>query len=350
MGRIIATIIVIGIAYLIYEKRRKKPKPAPRKKLPWELGRPLYPYFAGVTRPSIDTRYGNDFSLNDIEFYRLNAVRQSGTPENVFFNLPNPKHGKHEGHDWKRIINVWRKEGNIHILGEYNPEYLQAVRLWCEEANKRGIVYIYSLFDACGLKDSSVNHWAYKHFNNKGIDGGHVEKFLRTNGACWQYQCMLADKILETVGEFPNLVLELCNEPYSGAGSVRQWHADMMSYIVRRKHEMGYDHVKISINAANREYNNLSPEFIFVHWQNNALSALESVQRNINPDGYGNFPGKGGQSTDTGTFRGQDFPWDEYTQKAIDLGISLEYLIIDFPDHNYWKVKNTMEANYIYDR
>ncbi len=356
-GLPILSIILIMGSLLALIKNREEPEPKPpNEPLPWELGRPLMVYFPVVPRPYLD-RYGNDLGINDIDFYRYNAARASQAPANVFYNLPNSGNdGKYEGHDWTNTKNIWRKEGSLHIIrenGEYqwDEEYVNAVKLWCEEFDKRGIAYIYSLFDGSGLRGNpqETNAYGFRENNNLGLDGGSVDKFFRYRGPWWEHQKALVDKILAAIGHRRNLILELANEPYGTNGTVARWHQEMMNYVVAKKHEMGYGHVQIQINAQASEMNHLSPEYIFVHWQNTSPDMFDRVKRKINLNGYGNRPGKGGQSTDTGTFRGVSFPWEDYAQKAIDSGVSAEFLILDNPDHGHQQIKNVMERNYSYD-
>lgn len=99
-------------------------------------------------------------------------------------------------------------------LTKWNEVWVQHLRSFASEADKRGIVVELTLF--CPYYDDSM--WAVSPMNPANhVNGvGKKDTCFRTNNDLLPYQKALARKCAEELKEFKNVFFEIINEPYQG--------------------------------------------------------------------------------------------------------------------------------------
>jgi hypothetical protein len=277
----------------------------------------------------IDLNLGIDYLLH----YRYNSARGDGCcPTNIWHRIS----GKH---NWDDQISYFKKNGKVFLLDHWDEDFINALDYTISEFKKAGLVFVLSLFDGCGLKYSpaSTNTYTFKEWNDKGLDGGSVDKFFRFQGVWWNKQCEIVSKLISRLGHHKNLVLELANEPFGSDHIVIPWHEQMMAFIVQQKNIMGYPWIKISVNARWAEMACLGCEYVWTHQQNGSVDSWNSIHE-LNPNGFDNLPGKCGKSFDWR--HGVDF--EPHVYKAHETGHSIEVMATD-GHNNHWQVKRARE-------
>ncbi len=320
--------IIIGavLAFIIYQATKKKkpepdppPPPPPPVEYPWSRDEVLVTYFNMLIRPythSLDLNFGPE----EAEMYGYNSARGThNCPRNIW-------EGRSGNHTWDDQISYFKKDGKTFLLDHYNPDFFNALFEIVKDCDERGMPFVFSLFDGCGLKynPSGNNHWAFAMWNNFRLDGGSVDKFFRVGGVFWDFQKNIVREVLKTVGQFNNLILELANEPFGNNNIVIPWHEQMMGHTVATKQALGCDHVKIQVNAGFSEMSHLGCEFVSTHEQNANLNAWDRISQ-INPHGYGDLPGKCVKSFDWNHTR-HNVDFEAHVNKAKQTRNSIEVL------------------------
>ncbi len=327
----IIILLIAGLAYFVYKNRRKKKEPEKTFVYP---ATPLFVFYLSVVRPSLKMFGEGDLGADEIKFFGYNATRMGlRSPWNVYH-----RDEQSHGHWWQKTAGMFRTtdDGWIYVIKDekgdwaWDKGFIGNLKMWVRALYNRGIVVTISLFDACTLKYSSgsVGHEAWPDRNNMGWDGSSTEKFLKVNGLFWEMQKAVVRKVLEEVGMFGNVNLQLCNEPYPTRAGVKEWHRELMAYAVATKTELGYHHVKININASWDEMNHLAPEYIEIHDRRWEVERVDDIVAKINPHGFGNLNGKAIVSTDVGVHKEG---YDHYPTlvRCLEKGASYELLDLD---------------------
>jgi hypothetical protein len=143
------------------------------------------------------------------------------------------------------------EKGNKFDLNNWNSDYFIRLKAFMEEAKKQGVIVELSLF--CPFYEDG--QWFLSPFNSiNNINGvGNVSRndpyTLDKNGGLLSVQEKMVRKIAETLKDFPNLVYEICNEPYFG-GITLEWQERISQVITDAEKSFTYKHI-ITQNIAN---------------------------------------------------------------------------------------------------
>jgi len=122
---------------------------------------------------------------------------------------------------WKRAADPTKFD-----LSQWNDTYFTRLKDFLTEANKRGVIVELSLF--CPFYEEM--QWELSPFNIKNnVNGlGDIPRTdvytLDKNKGLLAIQEKMVRKLVEELNGFPNLIYEICNEPYFG-GITLEWQA-----------------------------------------------------------------------------------------------------------------------------
>lgn len=329
-------------AYLVYKNQEKdKPPPAPRPKLPWEKDEPCLMHFGSpITRDG--TRKGFNLDVASIAERGFTGWRPQCNAPRAVFEMGPVLDWENVPHDWTDQAGPYAKDGKVHLIGHRNEDWFGAQREAAEICLKHGVAFYQTLFDGCGTKSVANNAYAHRQWNDRGWDGGSVDKFFNVNGPFFKSQKQLAAWTMKNIGDLPNVVFELANEPYGNDWITIEWHRQMIAYLAGLKGKYGYDHLKFQVNAKWAEMNGFC-EFVAVHTHNDSHGLWDRLHE-INPRGYGSYPGKCGRSSDTGSWKNTDPAWwVEHWRRALERRHNCEFLVMD--NHgDIWKALAEFQA------
>lgn len=152
--------------------------------------------------------------------------------------------------------------GNKFDLNQWDDAYFSRLHNFMKEANERNIIVELTLF--CPFYGDS--QWQLSPMNPiNNIQGGapidrtHVYT-LDKSGALLSVQENLVRKIVHELKDYPNLIYEICNEPYFG-GVTLEWQHHIATLIHNEEKDLEYQHL-ISQNIANgsQEITNPHPQ------------------------------------------------------------------------------------------
>lgn len=157
---------------------------------------------------------------------------------------------------WKRATDPTKFD-----LGQWNEAYFVRLKDFMTEANKRGVIVELSLF--CPFYEEM--QWDLSPFNSKNnINGlGDIARTdvytLDKNKGLLAIQEKMVRKLVGELKGFPNLIYEICNEPYFG-GITLEWQAFIAKTIVDTEKSLANKHL-ISQNIGNgfEKINNPNP-------------------------------------------------------------------------------------------
>ena len=136
-------------------------------------------------------------------------------------------------------------------LNQWNPNYFTRLKDFIAEAQKRGIIVELTLF--CPFYEDS--QWVLSPFNSLNNING-LGNIIRTdvytldkNKGLLDIQEKMVRKIVEELQNFPNLIYEICNEPYFGGVTI-DWQNHIAQVISDAEKSLPYKHL-ISQNIAN---------------------------------------------------------------------------------------------------
>jgi hypothetical protein len=136
-------------------------------------------------------------------------------------------------------------------LSQWNDAYFVRLKDFMEEANKRGVIVELSLF--CPFYEEM--QWELSPFNIKNnVNGlGDIPRTdvytLDKNKGLLAVQEKMVRKLVDELKEFPNLIYEICNEPYFG-GITHEWQEQISKTIVDAEKSFPNKHL-ISQNIGN---------------------------------------------------------------------------------------------------
>jgi hypothetical protein len=136
-------------------------------------------------------------------------------------------------------------------LSQWNDAYFVRLKDFMEEANKRGVIVELSLF--CPFYEEM--QWELSPFNIKNnVNGlGDIPRTdvytLDKNKGLLAVQEKMVRKLVDELKEFPNLIYEICNEPYFG-GITLEWQEQISKTIVDAEKSFPNKHL-ISQNIGN---------------------------------------------------------------------------------------------------
>ena len=124
-----------------------------------------------------------------------------------------------------------RKIGNTYDLTSFNKDFFTRLSGFVNEANNNGIVVQVCLFDENQFeKDTNKNRWNHSPYNpnNQSVNSQalqylkHRSDFIKIAGrnindtndySCWTINESFARKVVSTLGNYPNVIYEIMNEP-----------------------------------------------------------------------------------------------------------------------------------------
>ncbi|MCK4500098.1 hypothetical protein KAU11_06335, partial [Candidatus Babeliales bacterium] len=232
-------------------------------------------------RPNLRTQ-GKELGIDDIANYGFNAVRiEVGTVMSVWSG------GQHAGdHNTQRYATG--KANGKFDLSKPDTEWLDALRLWGEECEKRGIHFIVDLFDGCNVKHNSskCNDPFYGCLNVNGViakDGNIREEMFNLHPRVLQYQYKRIDMVCGALRGLKNVIIELANE--AGGSQVVNWRRKMIEYILPRYN------VRLCTNPHWNESDEFNLDYVAIHNRMDMKRAYKAIDE-LNPNGRDNLPGK----------------------------------------------------------
>lgn len=141
--------------------------------------------------------------------------------------------------------------GNKFDLAKWDEAYFSRLHDFMKEANERNIIVELTLF--CPFYGD--NQWRLSPMNatNNTSGGGVTDRThvytLDKSGDLLAVQENLVRKIVHELKDYPNLIYEICNEPYFG-GVTLDWQHHIASLIHNEERNFRYQHL-ISQNIAN---------------------------------------------------------------------------------------------------
>jgi len=141
--------------------------------------------------------------------------------------------------------------GNKFDLTKWDDQYFSRLKDFMDEANKRNIIVEFTLFCPFYGEEqwrlSPMN--ATNNINGVGpADRTNVYTLDRSNGLL-NVQDELVRKIVTELKSYPNLIYEICNEPYFG-GVTKEWQHHIATLVQETEKDFSYQHL-ISQNIAN---------------------------------------------------------------------------------------------------
>ena len=136
-------------------------------------------------------------------------------------------------------------------LNQWNPAYFDRLKDFISEAQKEGVIVELSLF--CPFYEEM--QWALSPFNsNNNVNGlGNIPctdvYTLDKNKGLLAVQEKMVRKIVTELKDFPNVIYEICNEPYFG-GITIEWQEQISKTIVDAEKAFRNKHL-ISQNIGN---------------------------------------------------------------------------------------------------
>jgi len=153
---------------------------------------------------------------------------------------------------WKRSEDPgYAMGGNKFDLNSFNPSYFKRLKDFLRQAQQHGIVVEYTFF--CPMYEDS--QWklspqnAANNVNNVGNTGRTNIYTLDRNAGLLRIQEELVRKVVAELNEFPNLLFEICNEPYFG-GVTLEWQRHIAAVITEAEKALPHRHL-ITQNIAN---------------------------------------------------------------------------------------------------
>jgi hypothetical protein len=143
------------------------------------------------------------------------------------------------------------EKGNKFDLDNWDPAYFIRLKAFMTEAKKQGVVVELSLF--CPFYEDG--QWLLSPFNsiNNVNAVGNIKKddpyTLDKSDGLLAIQEKMVRKLVEELKEFPNLMYEICNEPYFG-GITPEWQQYISQVITTAEKSFTYKHL-ITQNIAN---------------------------------------------------------------------------------------------------
>ncbi len=148
------------------------------------------------------------------------------------------------------VENTFEKGAKFN-LDTWNPDYFLRLKAFMKEAEKQDVIVELALF--CPFYEDA--QWMLSPFNSiNNINGiGNITRNdpynLDKNGDLLAVQEKMVRKIVDELRDFPNLIYEICNEPYFG-GVTLEWQEHISKVIAVAEKNFIYQHL-ISQNIAN---------------------------------------------------------------------------------------------------
>ncbi len=202
-----------------------------------------------------------------IERSGINAVRMCAVSE------------PHIWHEHGAIAKVEHNGIMKFDLTQYNQHWLDMLRWWAEECAKREIHVVYDLWDFCNMKHAgTVEAWRGSQNHQGIVAGGDIRAgFLQMSEPLHSYQVNLMRKIVETIGDLPNVAIQFGNEPEGGQN--HEWHGVMNHELVVN---IGFDPSRIHANTAVKS---LNLEWLSYHTSSRDLHYIEHLLEEGNHNG-----------------------------------------------------------------
>lgn len=152
------------------------------------------------------------------------------------------------------------RTGRKYDLRRFDEQFFVRLRSVVKTAERLGIVCQVCLFDRCGLAIADRRAWPNNPYNAdcnvngmlKGGKGGYP-LFCQVEGPIAEINAAFIRKVVETIGDCPNVIYEIINEPYEQLGPLPQWHVWVARQL--RKNLAGRAGSKVISAGERRSYN-----------------------------------------------------------------------------------------------
>lgn len=141
--------------------------------------------------------------------------------------------------------------GNKFDLGKWDNQYFHRLRDFVHEALKNGVIVELTFF--CPFYSEA--QWELSPMNPRNnVNGSNVTNrehvyTLDKSGKLLSAQEAMVRKIVSELKEYPNVIYEICNEPYFG-GVTNEWQRHIAEVVRDKEKTFEYQHL-ISQNIAN---------------------------------------------------------------------------------------------------
>jgi hypothetical protein len=210
---------------------------------PWYLAgyTPMLSTLIDQATPGV-SRY---YSLMDtMAYYGINSFRNWFTAGQPFGNTTVP---------YERTGPGLAADGRPRFdLTRFNQAHFDYFRQVVEYARARGIVIQLSIFDFwhgsawVAVPNSDPQYeWGFKHDfyvtgnNINGLNVNNPNQWLNTNHPVFEYQKALVAKVIDTVGDYPNIIWEVCNEAFPESMGW-PWQIALANYITSYEQSRGF--------------------------------------------------------------------------------------------------------------
>lgn len=145
----------------------------------------------------------------------------------------------------------YRGGGNKFDLSQWNEEYFDRLKQFMSEAQRRNVIVELTLF--CPFYEKK--QWVLSplhpdnNVNNTELVGKDSVHTLDHSGSLLAIQERLVVKMVTELNAYPNLMFEICNEPYFG-GVTLDWQRHIARLIENTEKELAQKHL-ITQNIAN---------------------------------------------------------------------------------------------------
>jgi hypothetical protein len=186
---------------------------------------------------------------------------------------------------WARSeIPGYKNAGNKFDLSKWDDKYFARLKDFVGQAAKRNIIVELALF--CPFYEDS--QWVLSPMNPiNNVNGvGPADRTdvytLDKSSGLLDFQDALVSKLVDELKEYPNLIYEICNEPYFG-GVTMEWQHHIATQIARQEETFSNKHL-ISQNIANEKLKIEDPHpsvsvFNF-HYANPPVAVSQNYQLN----------------------------------------------------------------------
>jgi len=215
LGFVIGAGIIGAIVYIMVNKKKAKKGARPPLSFDAMLGFSEYTALDLPTYNFVDQMADRGFNLTRV--FLMDVWQDASNPVEHTQCLP------------------WLKVNGKFDLLQFDPEYFKKLKAFTEKCRTRGVIIVYAVFDDCGLRYPGLfNIHPFKKDNNvQGWFSNNAYEMYNTNNAqAMQVEEAFIDKVMETIGDYENVIYEYSNEP---SHANMKW-AEKMKAIIEGKH------------------------------------------------------------------------------------------------------------------
>lgn len=211
-------------------------------------------HYGAVLNPDFNFEiYLNELKRNGLNMTRTmtGAYFEPAGAFNIEENTLGPMANKFICPFQRAMVENTPEKGKKFDLDNWNPNYFLRLKAFIKEAQQQGVVVELSLF--CPFYEDA--QWLLSPFNsiNNINNVGRITRnepyTLDKNDGLLRIQEKMVRKIVDELKDYPNLVYEICNEPYFG-GITLEWQERISNVITETEESFVFKHL-ITQNIAN---------------------------------------------------------------------------------------------------